>query len=76
MWTRGIKQLKHTFDLGEHDSISSCTIILYYRTDEVIQMTIREKFSDCTVIAIAHRLNTIMDADKIMVYGLKMSPFL
>ena len=74
MWTRGIKQLKHTFDLGEHDSISSCTI--YYRTDEVIQMTIREKFSDCTVIAIAHRLNTIMDADKIMVYGLKMSPFL
>ena len=36
-------------------------------TDVVVQATIREEFSECTVLTIAHRLNTIMDSNRVMV---------
>ncbi|CAL7944629.1 unnamed protein product [Xylocopa violacea] len=37
------------------------------QTDSLIQQTVRKKFGSCTVFTIAHRLNTIMDSDKILV---------
>ena len=37
------------------------------QTDSFIQKVIREKFTDTTVITIAHRLNTIADYDKVIV---------
>jgi ABC-type multidrug transport system fused ATPase/permease subunit len=36
-------------------------------TDEVIQAMIRQRFATSTVLTIAHRLHTIIDADKILV---------
>jgi len=36
-------------------------------TDAMIQEMIRNEFKSCTVVTIAHRLNTIMDYDRVMV---------
>ena len=38
-----------------------------YKTDQLIQETIRTKSKHCTVITIAHRLNTILDYDRVLV---------
>ena len=50
---------------AERTDISSPSVDV--ETDKKMQQIIRSEFQGCTIIAIAHRLDTVLDFDKIAV---------
>ncbi|KAJ1855269.1 Canalicular multispecific organic anion transporter 1 [Coemansia sp. RSA 1822] len=79
---RSVRSSTGTLSSGQQQMFSLCRLLMRKRqvivldeataevdldTDQDIQRLIREKFSECTILTIAHRLETVMNSDRIVV---------
>lgn len=56
-----------SFSAKDMFRVTNAVISISRSTDALIQNTIRQKFAECTVLTVAHRLHTIMDSDRVLV---------
>ncbi|KAJ2865445.1 ABC transporter C member 13 [Coemansia aciculifera] len=79
---KSVQKCFGSFSSGQQQLFGLCRVIMRKRkivvldeatanvdlkTDKSVQELIRKEFSDCTVLTIAHRLETIMNSDRIIV---------
>ena len=52
--------------------LEEATASIDFTMDAILQRVIRQEFSECTVITVAHRVPTVIDSDMVMVlsYGM------